>query len=477
MATSYELQSSPIWLDVKQILGDGKKPVKFEYRGMIHTEKEDFAVMKIMALDTVRDYANNIGEHLQVKFKIPLGDYMTCLYPFRTNLEFSIKKITLQEQADKKEPETKITIERYKAIFLVDENPIPTGGALEQIDTESLNNMDIVDVKLQLLDRSLEPLRIKTVYGVFRDVSPEGLMRSLFGGESAKVLVDGKPSIDGVNIIEPDNKEKKDHIILPNGTSLKDLPTFLQERMGGVYSTGIGTFLQVYNEKRLWFIYPLFNTSRFSETKDDKLIIYAVPPDQFQGIDRTYMKDGAVLKILATSARKYQDSADIDFMNKGSGFRMADARSFMKKPVKMTEDGPKAVRTQLNHESVMEAREDGLNYAPTSRMGASNNPFAQYSRVAGMQLARVDVTWENSNPDLLYPGMPVKYIFLDNNKPVEINGTLVFSHTVTVLQTSSGINSTIYKNITTLVVLAEQVTIEQKFKNRELPVRPPTGVF
>jgi hypothetical protein len=247
--------------------------------------------------------------------------------------------------------------------------------------------------------------------------------------------------------------------------------------MGGVYSTGIGTFFQLYKEKRLWFVYPLFNTKRFDETKDDKLIVYALPPDQFQGADRTYMKDGAITKIIATGARKYKDSADVDFMNIGSGFRMADARSFMKKPVVMTAEGPKAVRTQLNHESVIESREDGLNYAPVSKRGASNNPYAQYSKFAGAQLARVDVVWENSNPELLYPGMPVKYIFLDNNKPVELKGTLVFSHTVTALQTSSGINSNIYKNITTLVLLVDQITIEQKFESRKLPVRPTTGVF
>ena len=34
-------------------------------------------------------------------------------------------------------------------------------------------------------------------------------------------------------------------------------------------------------------------------------------------------------------------------------------------------------------------------------------------------------TWENSDPDLLYPGMPVKYMYMENEELVELNGILM----------------------------------------------------
>ncbi len=125
---------------------------------------------------------------------MPLGEYVVRLYPYRANLEFTIKRIQLQESDSDKEPNTSISVERYKAVFLVNENPVIAGSEIERIDTASLNMIDIVDVKLQLLDRSLEPIRIKTVYGVFRNVTPKQMIHTLLVGESMKIQVDGKPA-------------------------------------------------------------------------------------------------------------------------------------------------------------------------------------------------------------------------------------------------------------------------------------------
>lgn len=471
----YELESAPMWADVQSVLGSGQKPVKFEYRGQFHTVKEDFTVMKIISIDVIRDYANNIGDQLHVKFKITLGDYMVRFYPFRANLEFSIKRITLTEGSSNKAPDTKVDVVRYKAVFPSDMCPVPTGSDLDQYDYETLNNADVLDITLQLLDRSLEPLRIKTVYGVFRGVTPKQVINSFLGGESIKVLIDGKPAVDGVDVVDPDNTDTQSNLVFPSGSILTGIPTYLQEKLCGVYATGVGTYLQYYNGKHLWFVYPLFNTKRFKAGKVDRVIIYAIPQDRFTGVDRTYFKDGSVLKIIATTNKKYNDDADTGFMNRGSGFRMADARTFMKKPVELTPDGPKAVRTQLNHESVTEDRADGLNFAPSNN-GPSSNPFVMYSKIQSMKVARVDFVWENSDPEQLYPGMPCKYVFLDNNKQVELDGTLVFTHTVESLQTN-GIASNIYKNVTAMTLLVDQVTSDQKFKNRPYPVIKDQGVF
>ena len=439
---NYQLEKTALWLDVKPIIESKSKHVKFEYRGMLHTELEDIPIMKVVAIDTVRDYAKNIGDYVHIEFSMSLGDYAAKLYPHRANIEFSIKTITLKEVSAEKDQNIDDVIERYKAVFLPNENKTISASDLEQFDQESLNKANIVTIKLQLMDRSLEPLRIKTTSGAFRQVSQKTLLHNLMAGESNKVLVDGKPSIDGVDIVEPDNQQLCKHNIIKDGTLLTEIPSYIQEHMGGVYVSGIGNYLQTYNGKKLWFVYPLFSPKRF-DALVSKLIVFAIPEERFPDLDRTYLQDGSVLKILANSTKRYSDKADTELMDKGSGFRMPNAASFMKKPVGTDNQQVTAKRVNLNYETVIRDRPDGLNYAPLSNR-ISSNPFIEYSKIIARDIARVDIIWDYANPRLLYPGMPCKYVYLVKDKLMELKGNLLFVHSFAALE-GSGLAAKLYR--------------------------------
>ena len=469
--SKYVLEESPLWLDIKSILTDGQKPIKYEYRGMLHTEKEDIAVYKVMALDVIRDYANKVGDVIRIELKMPLGDYAIRFYPFRNNLEFSIKKLLLKENSDDFEENAEVFVEKFKAVFLPEENPSISASDIERIDKETLDNADMVDVKLQLLDRSLEPLRIKTTQGVYKKYTPEELIHVLLGGESLKVSIDGKPSIDGLNLVEPDNKEKRDHTVVPTGTLITSIPTFIQEKKGGVYNAGIGTYLQTYKEEKLWFVFPQYNYKRFDTTKDDRLIIYAVPQERLDGVDRTYKVDGKILYVLTTENKRYRDNADLKYMNQGSGYRMPDARALMKKPVVLSEEGVKGNRVRYNHEATIEERDDGLNFAPVIPSGPGSNPFREISRIAVRQMATIEFIWENSNPDLIYPGMPCKYVFLDDGEIRELRGTVLFCQSLTVLM-GQGVSGRTYRTKSALTIVTEE-----KYNVREFKEYKSVGTF
>ena len=450
----YQIEHSPIWPDVTKIIYSDSKPVKFEFKGMLHTEKYDIPIFRIKTIDVERDYINNLSDYIFIEFDLPLGDYATKLYPYRGNLEFTIKRIRLQETAGGKEPNTGIFTERLKAVFNPQENRVVNASQTEQIDAASLNIAEWVTVKLQLLNRSIEPLRIKTVDGIYRDVTVKQIIHNLLAGESNKVLVDGKPSIDGIDIVEPDNKESRKHINIPTGTKITSIPSYLQEISCGVYNAGIGTYLQTYNKNKLWFVYPFYNLTRFSENVP-KLIIYELPKERFKNSDRTYFQDGKILNIVATNETKYSDSAETDYMNNGSGVRMSDANTFMKKPIVITDKGPKGVRAHLNFEVVNEERKDGLNYAPISASRITSNPYSEYSKVLSRNIARLDITWENADPLLLYPGMPCKYVFLSKNKPVELKGILYYVHAFTALQ-GQGIDNNQYRTVCQLTIAVDR---------------------
>lgn len=452
---NYQLEKTALWLDVKPIIESKSKPVKFEYRGQLHTELDDLMVTKVVAIDTVRDYAKNIGDYVHIEFVMSLGDYVSKLYPHRANLEFSIKTITLTEVSNQKDPHTADRIERYKAVFLPQENMVANATDIEHYDPESLNKADIVTVKLQLLDRSLEPLRIKTASGIFRQISQKTLLHSILTGESNKILVDGKPCIDGADVVEPDNQQLAKHVVISDDKLLTDIPTYIQEHMGGVYTSGIGNYLQTYKGKKLWFVYPLFNIKRF-DMLVDKLIIYAIPEDRYPELDRTYQQEGSVIKILANTTKRYTDSADSELMNKGSGFRMADANAFMKKPVSLKDGKLTSQRARLNRELITKERPDGLNFAPPTGK-ISSNPFIEYSRLIARDLGRVDLTWDHANPDLLYPGMPCKYVYLVKGQMMELKGNLMFCHTYASAE-GSGIHGRLYRTRCQLSLSVEKAS-------------------
>ena len=427
MGKIVEFESSSLWSEVTAIASNRLAARLYDYKATLHTEKEDFGVWDLNGIEFYRDYLHDIGEAVRLNFKIGVGDYVTRLYPYRHHLEMTLKMIPLK-LVNNETTKLETTVRRYKVIFNAEKNMPVAASELEMHSTSDLNMSDMVEVHLELVDRSLEALRIKTVGGAFKPSRLEDLIRSLVGHGSAQVRVDGKPAIDGIDIVPPDNAGNVSNLVIPHGTRMTGLPTFLQ-LLKGVYNRGIGTYFQTYRNKKLWFIYPTFDTERFDQN-GKKVVFYAVPQERLPQLDRTYLEDGDVLKIAVTAQRRYMDSGEVGVMNAGSGYRMADARSFMKKPVQITESGVKAVRHQLNHEVVIAEREDGLNYAPRSSQ-SSANPFQQRSDVLARTMAQVDLVWENSDVSLIFPGMPAKYTYLSQGKVIALRGTILFVHAFT----------------------------------------------
>lgn len=441
---STDLEKTPIWADIRKVLNSGPKDVRYEYTATIHTVIDDIDSMKVITIDYIRNYVTNISDEVFIELIMPLGEYIKRLYPYRDNLEITVNRTVLNEAAETHSPNKTIDTERYKAIFLPS-NPSYKAHEYDNIDKHTLDHVDILHVKFQLLNRALEPLRIKTTGAIFRNVSQKDIIHAVLAGESMKVLIDGKPSIDGLSLVEPDNTEIKKHVIIPQGTHVTGVPTYLHEKMNGVYNAGIGTYLQAYKDKRMWFVYPLYNTKRFAD-RTSKAIFYSVPRNRYPSIERTYRLESDTIHILATGNKVYNDLSDTTQIDSGIGFRMTDARAMMKKPVGITPDGPVGLRTRLNTEVAISSRSDGLNYAPIARDSISSNPFIEYSNCNRKNGSIMDLVWDNANPGELYPGMPCKYTYMENDILRELYGVI---HSVHVLVQLDGRGISSRSHITT----------------------------
>jgi len=451
-----ELEESPLYNEVKLIMEDGAKPIAYYWEGEIHTpEKYKFHldtidkiipegnidILKIISIDNVCNFETNIGDELVIETLVPFGVYVKHIYPNRAKLEITLFKNPLLEIGDEDKKDELKESERYKAVPILEGLPSFEGTDMDAFDEFTLNLQTPLTISFQLFNRSLEVLRTITVGGIFRKVINEDVIKAILTKESLRLKIEGKQAIEGMNIVESDNKTVRDHTIIPQGVRLIALPTYVQEKCNGVYNFGIGTYLQ----RKIWYVYPLYNTSRFNDA-DQKIIIYKIKRSRSNGMERTYRIDGKTSYILATSDSKFQDDANTNFMNEGNGVRLANAKSFMNQPSQSSNNKTMMNRKSLNSEIVFGEKEDGLNSVYQSNDSIGDNIFLERTRISARDGAIMSFTWDNADPKILQPGMVVKILYMDNDVMQEFNGVLLSAQVFVQL---NGQGLSIKRHITT----------------------------
>ena len=457
----YEYDDSPVWLDVKKIINSNSDKPRYTYLAKVHTEEEDISVVKLLNLSTIRDYISANTDYMYAEMKIPFGDYALKIYPFRDNLEISIRLREVRGVNEEKysKEETDIIIYRYKAIF-GKSNKVPNSD-VSKFSLETLNNSDVVTVNFQLTEVAAVPIMISRIYGNHKGKTPETLLREVLTRGTANIEIDGSPCLDSIDIYDVDNKEPIKHLVVKDGMHLVEFPRYLQESSNGVYIRGLGTYFQWYKKALRWFIYPTYDVTRFHKDTRPKLIIYSIPNNKYKSVDRTYIEDGDIISIVATAGYDYKDNNQSDELNKGSGFKMQGAKSLMGSPVKIKPDGDiLGSRTNTTNEVVFQKRKDGLDY--TRYLPTTNNPFQVYSEVIHRSKAEIYVRWEYADPTLLYPGMSCKYVFYDGEEIVEVHGNLAGCDISTV-PVGQDLKETPYSTTASLKIFIEPI---EKLRNK-----------
>lgn len=466
--TTTNFDSTPVWKGALSVFNSGRKNVKYNLLVKIHTPKGDFNVLKVIEYQEYNDYVKQVYGSIHLSFHLGMGDYVHKLYPFRDILEVTVKKVP-QNDTGIAEVNEEYQAIRYRAILDLTKNVRATGERITQIGYETLNQSQPVTVNLELLDRNQELLRVAITEGdIYPQVTMKQVISAVMTGESNKLRLDGKGVIEGFNLVEPDNSMVIPNIHIPS-MKVGLVPTYLQEKSLGVYSTGMGTHYQRVNNIPSWYVYSLFDCERF-DSDVERMVIYAIPQDRASGLDRTFRKEGKILYVVATGQRNYTDDSQLGDLNQGVGFRMPNATGIFNGGAEMTLTGPVADRARLNTEVGTRKRPDGVYYAPM--LAPSNNPFKQYSQLAARMTSQLNVVWENSYPDYVYPGMPCKYIFMDGEEYRELKGVILGRYTVSNLIGGSVTSST-YRQATHLGVCLEYY--------EDIPAEQPTsespGVF
>lgn len=439
-----EIEQSSLYREVLQIQNNGENPVHNAWSAQIFigTDETPIIPLKLMSIDFNHDFQENYAEDIHVTVLVGKGTYARRIYPALDQLDVSLICQPINEVSDSLNVALTPTVERYTATMIDTGNPIIEMDTRNSPSEEILNLTGLIEVTFQLVNKSLEQIRMISINGiVYRSVTGEDVIKALLTKGSQNVDVDASRKVKGVDMIKASNQVKREQIIIPHGTKLVDLPHYIHFKCGGVYNAGLGYYLQ--NDH--WYVYPSYDTTRFNDT-DKTLTVINIPPNRMPGTERTYRKDGSNLVILSTGSVKFRDHSNTAQLNQGNGVRFADADRLMDKFVATSGNKAIASRGGANSEFISDKRVNGQNNVTVGVRPINANPYVEFSALSKRQGSLVTLVWESADRTLLYPGMPVKVMYLDGEDIKFLYGNLLKAHTYISLREAGPASSRMVAN-------------------------------
>jgi hypothetical protein len=398
-------------------------PEAIDYECIIHTRDVDVYIDNLISVETMCDYVNNIGDYVLVNFLYPMGDYIYDILPHNDNLEITLKYKYYN----------KSVTNRYKAVIL---NYKGNGNntPYENQPRDTLNKLEGAVVEVQLLDRVVEILRTEYCEGIYDYTTVGSVIKGTINNALQDIKVDGQVLPVAVNVVEPDNTKIYRHINIPFGVNILDLPGYLHDKDYGVYNTGIGTYFKnIYKSLTdvdpldCLFVYNIYDNLRFDDD-EHKLIILSSNGQKFRYVEHSYIKDGDVIKILASNT-KNMDDGEIDLINKGNAIISSNPNSIISGNKFVTDEMVLNDKDYYLTGRATHDKRDGVKKA--TYVENTDNLFKHRSEVIVRQRKLYQFEWKNSNDDLLFPGMSVGYVYQSKTYGViKLRGILQSSYTL-----------------------------------------------
>lgn len=418
-----DILDSALGADIKAITTNKDGFASYFWAADIHcTEDKTIQAFKVLSIDFICDYTNNFTDEIILTLTVGAGAYTYQIYPNMSKLEITLYKIPVNEIGGGTDDEHPVQSERYVGVMVNPKNPAITGNTYNQVSESDLDLTNLFTVEFQLITKSVDQFRMRSFGGVFRNATVEEVIKSVMTTESKIVNADQKAIPTGVEMFPANNTTKREHIVIPQGTRLVSVPGYIHQKCG-VYNAGFAYYFL----NDTWFIFQPYNNVDFNKAQRT-LTLIRVPPNRMPGAERTFIKAGDAVTAIVTGETKIENKSESLMLNDGNGVRFGDGDKFMEDFVKV--EGNKAVagRGGTNNEFTTIKRPNGYNNVLNSDNRITSNPYVEYSKLAMRDGALLSMAWENSDPTLLYPGMPVKILFMQEDTIKETYGVLVHAH-------------------------------------------------
>lgn len=435
--------------EVKKIFGsDNRVASNYRVSLIFHTLMQDIEVTSVIKFSEMSDYANNISDKLGVVVLMHPLDYVEKLQPAKAILEATLKMIPVSAEGEDVIGSNSVAMQRFRARLPEEPQSTINGDVTANLVENTRATTGHIEVSVELNNLLVERLRAVDVGDTYGPITPPNLLKLLMDLWSR----DGSGDYDfaGVDMVPAKNDQLRDNLVIPHGIRLVDLPGFIHEHCGGVYSAGIGWYLT----KRHWYIYPLYDHTRFDVEKMTLTVIICNSAT-YPIIQKSYRYVNNSLTILSNKDPSVYDDTESKQQNEGSGVRFVDSNKLFNGLGKY--DGNKYTIDQRENvsEFTTYGRDSKDTIAPIAKSVIHNNPLNEYSRLARNNTVHFTLTWEQSDASLLYPGMPVRMVYWNGSRVKEIRGTLLGKAVETLR--AGNVTSSQFIQVTALTVAAPKV--------------------
>jgi len=425
-----EVRDSTLYEDIVKIAEVAPTHPEFMWTVTVFTPDGELVLDNVQSMTIERDYANDFSDKTMLNFEMGLGSYVKKLYPYKSYLRVEIlrKPIVLRTR-DTIDGTKFATKELYRAV-LVDQTSLALKASSEITNDELKGDRSKrIPVTLQLVEPLLDNIRTKFISGIFAGTW-ENILKACCRAKLRTEpwekdvnleLVQQKQQheLAGVDVVDTDNTKDPKQLLVPVGTRLMDFPDYCQKKYG-LYETSLGSYI----ERGEWYLWGLHNTSRY-ESSERTLTIAVIDTNVVPATDNSFSVEEKHVKVVATGNVQHLDNTEAYLQNLGNGVRYQDANKLIDTYAK-TEAGVTEISRAANlREYIVEAREDQLNYVPYSKQRISSNHFAQLSELNVRRGSVVNVMWENSDPDVLRPGVPTKVLYSGKDGVKGLEGILI----------------------------------------------------
>lgn len=419
MEIRVEILDTLISKEITTISNQNELNYASQWKLVIKANGEEFRPLTVDSITIDKLFVGNYADELMVSCSFVADQYYQGILPYRNKLEATLIKVPLLNITHPtRDTKAKTYTNSYIAQLVVGDSDIISGDNPLAVNKGQASQLSIVPVQIQLYNPVIDHIR-KTTFGtVFRDTLPMDALRYVLMKVGKPDVAEVNNTIRGIDIAAGYTQEPRKHIVVPHMSKLIEIPNIINEEIGGFYPTGFTYYLQRGN----WFIFPPYDSQRFGK-QTPSLTIIKIPSWRMPNMDRTYRFTDTQVIVLSTKETIHRDMSEASQLNDGNAVRFVDSNSLMENFGERGENKLKVSARKNVTEVVSQERPEG-DYITTGNKLVTNDYNQEYSRLALKNGSIIQTQWDNSDPDLLVPGMPVRYIFADGEETREMYGTL-----------------------------------------------------
>lgn len=400
-----ELQHSALFEEVVKIANSPGSPYQ-KVTTIIHAGGKDIIPLKSVRWDIERDYTGSWSDAASVTVYMGAGDLMVDITPFQDDLRITMLSSPVSEFGYE-DTSVAVNAMTFKAYLGDDtDTTAEVGNDISLQDKETANRTSIRAVNFVLEEPAVAQFRRQST-GTIAEVSPPYMVLETLLNRCCQALtLDQADKILNVDMVPASNQEPREIMIIPDNTPLPELPDYIQNKEGGIYSTGLGFYIQ----NRIVYLWPVYDITRYDQAAR-VIQVFMAPNKNSQLIDHTWKDQERTLKIYTAGIVKTVDESVDRLNNEGGGTRFTMASRLVDAPVQVGGNKMVADRSKNNSEYAAAVLGDGQAMLRSSSTRVTDNVCLEASKLAKRSSVNLIVTWLRSEPTKVTPGMPGEIIY------------------------------------------------------------------